>query len=206
MPLVECVPNFSEGRDRALVEAIVAEASSVPGVVLLDSEMDPDHHRSVVTFAGEPEGVLEAAFRAIRLATQRIDLTTHKGQHPRMGATDVVPFVPVDGVTLEECVTLAKRLGEVPLQGKDLLGALPDDAMRAKALPFADRTPLWFYVLVEAGAQHQGRQLGRVGSRIVMDTLWNLVRWSGVSLLDGDRRDAFRTTLPELLQLAARQD
>ena len=110
--IVECVPNFSEGRDRALVEAIVAEASSVPGVVLLDSEMDPDHHRSVVTFAGEPEAVLEAAFRAIEFATARIDLTTHKGQHPRMGATDVVPFVPVDGVTLEECVSLARRLGE----------------------------------------------------------------------------------------------
>ena len=110
--IVECVPNFSEGRDRVLVEAIVAEASSVPGVVLLDSEMDPDHHRSVVTFAGEPDAVCEAAFRAIRLATQRIDLTKHKGQHPRMGATDVVPFVPVDGVTLEECVALARRLGE----------------------------------------------------------------------------------------------
>jgi len=110
--IVECVPNFSEGRDRALVEAIVAQASAVPGVVLLDSEMDADHHRSVVTFAGEPDAVLEAAFRAIRLATEKIDLTTHKGQHPRMGATDVVPFVPVDGVTLEECVALAKKLGE----------------------------------------------------------------------------------------------
>jgi glutamate formiminotransferase/formiminotetrahydrofolate cyclodeaminase len=110
--IVECVPNFSEGRDRALVESIVAAASAVPGVVLLDSEMDADHHRSVVTFAGEPEAVLEAAFRAIRLATQKIDLTTHKGQHPRMGATDVVPFVPVDGITLEECVTLARKLGE----------------------------------------------------------------------------------------------
>src|SRR5512140_1754771 len=110
--IVECVPNFSEGRDRALVEAIVAQASAVPGVVLLDSEMDADHHRSVVTFAGEPDAVLEAAFRAIAFATQRIDLTAHKGQHPRMGATDVVPFVPVDGVTLEECVQLAKKLGE----------------------------------------------------------------------------------------------
>jgi glutamate formiminotransferase/formiminotetrahydrofolate cyclodeaminase len=109
--IVECVPNFSEGRDRVLVEAIVAQASAVPGVVLLDSEMDADHHRSVVTFAGEPDAVLEAAFRAIRLATRKIDLTTHKGQHPRMGATDVVPFVPVDGVTLEECVALAKKLG-----------------------------------------------------------------------------------------------
>ena len=110
--IVECVPNFSEGRDRALVEALVSAVSSVPGVVLLDSEMDPDHHRSVLTFAGEPEAVVEAAFRAIQLATEKIDLTTHKGQHPRMGATDVVPFVPIDGVTLEECAELARRLGK----------------------------------------------------------------------------------------------
>jgi glutamate formiminotransferase/formiminotetrahydrofolate cyclodeaminase len=109
--IVECVPNFSEGRDRDLVEALVAAASAVPGVVLLDSEMDPDHHRSVLTFAGEPEAVAEAAFRTIALATERIDLTGHRGQHPRMGATDVVPFVPVDGVTLEECVELARGLG-----------------------------------------------------------------------------------------------
>src|SRR5688572_32441629 len=109
--IVECVPNFSEGRDRDLVEALVAAASAVPGVVLLDSEMDPDHHRSVLTFAGEPEAVAEAAFRTIALATERIDLTGHRGQHPRMGATDVVPFVPVDGVTLDQCVELARGLG-----------------------------------------------------------------------------------------------
>lgn len=110
--IVECVPNFSEGRDHALVEALVAAASSVPGVVLLDSEMDADHHRSVVTFAGEPDAVVEAAFRAIELATTRIDLTSHRGQHPRMGATDVVPFVPIDGITLEECAELARALGK----------------------------------------------------------------------------------------------
>jgi glutamate formiminotransferase/formiminotetrahydrofolate cyclodeaminase len=109
--IVECVPNFSEGRDRALVEALVAAASSVQGVVLLDSEMDPDHHRSVITFAGDPDAVVEAAFRAFQLATERIDLTKHEGQHPRMGATDVVPFVPIDGITLEECAELARRLG-----------------------------------------------------------------------------------------------
>src|SRR5688572_663874 len=110
--IVECVPNFSEGRDRALVESLVAAASGVPGVVLLDSEMDADHHRSVVTFAGEPEAAVEAAFRAIALATERIDLNRHQGQHPRMGATDVVPFVPIDGITLEECAELARRLGK----------------------------------------------------------------------------------------------
>jgi glutamate formiminotransferase/formiminotetrahydrofolate cyclodeaminase len=110
--IVECVPNFSEGRDRALVEALVRAAADTKGVTLLDSEMDADHHRSVITFAGEPEACVEAAFRAIRLATERIDLNQHKGQHPRMGATDVVPFVPIEGVTLEECVRLARTLGE----------------------------------------------------------------------------------------------
>ena len=109
--IVECVPNFSEGRDRALVESLVAAASGVPGVVLLDSEMDADHHRSVVTFAGEPDAVVEAAFRASALATETIALNAHRGQHPRMGATDVVPFVPIDGITLEECAELARQLG-----------------------------------------------------------------------------------------------
>ncbi len=109
--LVECVPNFSEGRDRALVDRLAAAAAGVPGVVLLDTELDPDHHRSVITFAGEPDAVVEAAFRAASLAVETIDLRTHRGQHPRMGAVDVIPFVPVEGVSLDECVGLARRLG-----------------------------------------------------------------------------------------------
>ena len=109
--IVECVPNFSEGRDPDLVESLVGAASATPGVVLLDSEMDPDHHRSVVTFAGEPDAVVDAAFAAVRLATERIDLNAHRGQHPRMGATDVVPFVPIDGITLADCIDLARALG-----------------------------------------------------------------------------------------------
>lgn len=109
--LVECVPNFSEGRDRALVEALAAAAEKVPGVVLLDVELDADHHRSVITFAGEPEPVVEAAFRAAAQAAERIDLRTHKGQHPRMGAVDVIPLVPVEGIALDECVELARGLG-----------------------------------------------------------------------------------------------
>jgi glutamate formiminotransferase/formiminotetrahydrofolate cyclodeaminase len=109
--LVECVPNFSEGRDRARVDRLAAAAEGVEGVVLLDVELDPDHHRSVVTFAGEPEPVVEAAFRAAALAVREIDLRAHRGQHPRMGAVDVVPFVPIEGVTLDECVELARRLG-----------------------------------------------------------------------------------------------
>ena len=109
--IVECVPNFSEGRRREVVDAIVQSFADVPGVVFLDAEMDADHNRSVVTFAGEPDAVVEAAVRAAACARERIDLTQHSGQHPRMGATDVVPFVPVEGVSLEDCAELARRCG-----------------------------------------------------------------------------------------------
>ena len=109
--LVECVPNFSEGRDRIVVDALASAIESVAGATLLDVELDADHHRSVVTFAAEPEAALEAAFRATSLARDKIDLRRHKGQHPRMGAVDVIPFVPIEGITLEECAELARRLG-----------------------------------------------------------------------------------------------
>ena len=112
MAIVECVPNFSEGRDSSKVDAIRNAIAATPGVALLRSEQDPDHHRSVMTFAGEPEPVLEAAFSAIGQAVRSIDLTKHSGAHPRIGAADVIPFVPVDGVTLEDCARLAHRLGE----------------------------------------------------------------------------------------------
>jgi len=110
--LVECVPNFSEGRRREVVDQILDSIAAVPGVTLLDREMDPDHNRSVLTFAGEPGPVAEAAFRAIGKAATLIDLNHHSGQHPRMGATDVVPFVPVEGVTLDDCAELARALGK----------------------------------------------------------------------------------------------
>src|SRR6266511_1860645 len=109
--LIECVPNFSEGRRPEVVEELIQVIAAVPGVTLLDREMDPDHHRSVLTFAGEPEPVAEAAFAAVRRAAELIDLNHHRGEHPRMGAADVVPFVPVEGVTLDDCVQLARRLG-----------------------------------------------------------------------------------------------
>lgn len=109
--LVECVPNFSEGRRQEVVEQICARIRSVPGVQLLDVEMDPSHNRAVVTMVGEPEAVAEAAFRAVQEAAQRIDMRQHEGAHPRMGATDVVPFVPVRGVTMDECVALARAVG-----------------------------------------------------------------------------------------------
>ena len=110
--LVECVPNFSEGRDQATIDALQAAITAVAGVQLLDVQKDASHNRSVFTFVAPPDAAVEAALAAMRVATQRIDLTKHSGEHPRMGATDVVPFVPVSGVTMEDCVVLARRLGE----------------------------------------------------------------------------------------------
>lgn len=109
--LIECVPNFSEGRDPAKVDAIVNAMRSVPGVYVLDREMDADHNRSVITLAGEPDAVGEAAILGAGKALELIDMTTHTGAHPRVGATDVVPFIPIEGVTLEDCVALARRVG-----------------------------------------------------------------------------------------------
>jgi glutamate formiminotransferase len=109
--LIECVPNFSEGRDASKVDALVAAMSGVPGVFVLDRESDADHNRSVITLAGEPEAVAEAALRGVGRAAELIDLTRHTGAHPRLGATDVVPFVPIEGFSIEECVALARRVG-----------------------------------------------------------------------------------------------
>ena len=109
--LVECVPNFSEGRDKAKVDAIV-EAMKMEGVYLLDREMDSDHNRCVITLVGEREAIQEAAIRGVGKAAEVIDLTSHTGAHPRMGAADVVPFIPIDGVTIEDCVAMANRVGE----------------------------------------------------------------------------------------------
>ena len=110
--LVECVPNFSEGRDAAKIDAIVQAILAVPEVVLLDRESDADHNRCVLTFVGPPAAVADAAFRGVEKAVELIDLTKHQGAHPRIGAADVVPFIPIEGVTLEECVQLAERVGE----------------------------------------------------------------------------------------------
>jgi glutamate formiminotransferase / formiminotetrahydrofolate cyclodeaminase len=110
--LVECVPNFSEGRNTATIEALRSAMMAVPAVKLLDVQTDGSHNRSVFTFVAPPAAALEAALAAMRVATERIDLTKHQGEHPRMGATDVVPFVPIAGVTMAECVALARQLGE----------------------------------------------------------------------------------------------
>ena len=111
MKLVECVPNFSEGRDLEKIKAIVREVEAVPGVKLLDVDPGASTNRTVVTFIGTPESVKEAAFRAVAKAAEVIDMRVHKGAHSRIGATDVCPFVPVSGVTMEDCVRLAGELG-----------------------------------------------------------------------------------------------
>jgi glutamate formiminotransferase/formiminotetrahydrofolate cyclodeaminase len=109
--LVECVPNFSEGRDKSKVDAII-DAMKIPGVYLLDRESDTDHNRSVITLVGEREAIQEAAIRGVGKASEMIDLNVHQGAHPRMGAADVVPFIPIDGVTIEDCVAMARQVGE----------------------------------------------------------------------------------------------
>jgi len=111
-PLVECIPNFSEARRPDVVEAIVQAITAIPGVTLLDRHSDSDHNRTVVTFAGTPQAVEEAAFQAIKKAARLIDLNQHSGSHPRIGATDVVPLVPIRDVIMADCVALARRLGK----------------------------------------------------------------------------------------------
>ncbi|MBI3474459.1 MAG: glutamate formimidoyltransferase [Acidobacteria bacterium] len=108
--LVECVPNFSEGRDKAKVDAIV-DAMKMSGVYLLDREMDSDHNRCVITLVGDRDAIQEAVIRGVGKASELIDLTKHQGAHPRMGAADVVPFIPIEGVTIEDCVAMAKHVG-----------------------------------------------------------------------------------------------
>ena len=114
--IVECVPNFSEGRKKEVISAIVHEIESVSGTKLLDVDPNPDYNRTVITFVGAPESIVESAFQATRRATELIDMQKHRGEHPRIGATDVVPFIPVSNVTMRECVDLAhqygKRIGE----------------------------------------------------------------------------------------------
>lgn len=109
--VIQCVPNFSEGRDKKIIEKIVEEIRVVEDVKLLDYSMDKDHNRTVVTFIGEPEKVILAAFNACKVASELIDMSNHTGEHPRMGATDVIPLIPISDVTMEECVEFSKELG-----------------------------------------------------------------------------------------------
>jgi len=109
--IVECVPNFSEGRRKEVIDAIVLSMRSVPDIKILDVETDPDHNRTVVTLIGNKDNIQEAAFRGAKTASELIDLNKHRGQHPRMGALDVLPFVPISGVTMKECIDIADRVG-----------------------------------------------------------------------------------------------
>lgn len=111
MRLLECVPNISEGRDRDKIDAIAREVKDSPGVKLLHVASDPDHHRTVLTFVGEPEAVSKASVALARKALELIDMRFHHGAHPRLGAVDVVPFVPIQGVTMEEAVSVAREVG-----------------------------------------------------------------------------------------------
>jgi len=136
--IVECVPNFSEGRRKEVVDAITAAIGSVPRIRVLDVEMDADHNRSVITFVGDRTSVAEAAFNGAKAAVALIDMNQHRGEHPRIGALDVLPFVPIVGVTMEDCVVLARNVGkriadelDVPVYLYEAAATRPD----RKALP-----------------------------------------------------------------------
>src|SRR5205823_1851454 len=158
--IVECVPNFSEGRRPEVLDEIVNAITSVSNVYLLGREMDADHNRAVITVVGSPESIGEAAFRGVEAAMQRIDLTTHRGEHPRMGAADVIPFVPVRGVSVAECVEIAKTTGraiadrlKIPVYLYEAAATRPDrtnlenvrrgqfEALREEIATNADRKP-----------------------------------------------------------------
>jgi glutamate formiminotransferase / formiminotetrahydrofolate cyclodeaminase len=168
--LVECVPNFSEGRDKAKVDAIV-DAMKVDGVYLLDRESDFDHNRSVITLVGEREAIQEAAIRGVGKAAELIDLNVHQGAHPRMGAADVVPFIPIDGVTIEDCVAMARHVGgeiwkrfQIPVYLYEAAAATPErqnlenirrgqfEGIRAEIVTNATRKPDFGEARVHASA------------------------------------------------------
>ncbi|WP_283265289.1 glutamate formimidoyltransferase [Streptococcus dysgalactiae] len=110
--IVECIPNFSEGQNQAVIDGLVATAKSIPGVTLLDYSSDASHNRSVFTLVGDDQSIQEAAFQLIKYASENIDMTKHHGEHPRMGATDVCPFVPIKDITTAECVEISKQVAE----------------------------------------------------------------------------------------------
>ena len=110
--IIECIPNFSEGRNQDTIEALAKTAKSVPGVTLLDYSSDASHNRSVFTMVGDPKGIAEVAFRLCKLASEKIDMTKHAGEHPRAGATDVIPFVPIREVSVADCVEVSKKVAQ----------------------------------------------------------------------------------------------
>ena len=158
--IVECVPNFSEGRRKEVVDAIAQAIASVPGVRVLDRQMDADHNRSVITFVGDRTAVAQAAFRGAQKAVELIDMSMHHGEHPRVGALDVLPFVPIAGVTMDDCVALARSVGkriadelQVPVYLYEAAATRPDrralpdvrrgeyEGLKAEIETNPDRTP-----------------------------------------------------------------
>ncbi len=131
--IVECIPNFSEGRDTEIIDQIVSAITAVPGAVLLGRESDADHNRSVVTFVAPPDRVVDAAIAGAKKASELIDLNRHSGEHPRMGATDVIPFVPISGVSMDDCVQLARECGERMWRELSIPVYLYEKAARAPA-------------------------------------------------------------------------
>ena len=156
--IVECVPNFSEGQDSNIIDAIAASIDAVEGIKLLSVEPDKDYNRTVITFVGEPNSVKEAAFQATKAASELIDMANHKGEHPRLGAVDVVPFIPVSGSTMDDCVRLAREYGErvavelnIPIYLYEEAATKPDRKNLAtirkgeyEGLPEKLRDPNWF--------------------------------------------------------------
>ena len=158
--IVECVPNFSEGRRKEVVDAIAQAIASVPGVRVLDRQMDADHNRSVITLVGDRTAVAQAAFRGAQKAVELIDMSMHHGEHPRVGALDVLPFVPIAGVTMDDCVALARSVGkriadelQVPVYLYEAAATRPDrralpdvrrgeyEGLKAEIETNPDRTP-----------------------------------------------------------------
>lgn len=188
--LVECVPNFSEGRRPEIVEQIAEAIRSVPGVRVLDVESDADHNRSVITFVGSPAAAEEAAFRSVARAAQLIDLDQHQGEHPRMGAADVVPIVPLAGVTMDDCVAIAHRLGqrigqdlEIPVYLYEEAATRPDrrnladvrrgeyEGIREEILTNPDRAPDYGPArLGKAGATAIGARAPLIAYNVYLNT------------------------------------
>src|SRR5438128_2844021 len=185
--IVECVPNFSEGRRKDVVDAVAKAIGSVPEVRVLDQEMDANHNRSVITFVGDRTGVAEAAFRGAQKAVELIDMNRHRGEHPRVGAIDVLPFVPIAGVTMDDCVTIARSVGkriadelQVPVYLYEAAatrpdrGALPDvrrgecEGLRGEIATRPDRAPV-----LGPPARQPTAGAGIVGARPVL-IAWNV--------------------------------
>jgi glutamate formiminotransferase len=190
MPLVECVPNFSEGRRQAVIDELVVVVQQTAGVRVLDVHSDVDHNRTVITFAGEPESVCNAAFAVVARAARLIDMDHQQGQHPRIGATDVLPLVPLDGMTLAECAALARQLGErigtelnIPIYLYEAAATHPDrvnladvlrgeyEGLKAAISSDPDRAPDFGpTVLGSAGATAVGARLPLIAYNVYLTT------------------------------------